>query len=266
MKWIKLFDSFQDEVDDIKNTYQKAFEELRPETYRNASDKLDKLGHKRRAKELRDWWDKRRNEEEVRLFKPNGVFNINLYDYKYVHGGQSQYNFIMNGDFYIGLYVDFDWVLDLINDIKNHGSSLFIVFNMGIIPANEETREKLMNIPEINNYLWNDGLWDQGFQVKVSEKGFEILDRAEPSFYVSERFAYSCTNRKDARQFYNYITKLFRLEIDTRKFYNTDTGRYGFGFLRDLREVLEKESEDKLIWSKIINSVERMPISYLFKD
>lgn len=253
-------------VGDIKTTYQKAFEELRPETYRSASDKLDKLGHKRRAKELKDWWEKRRIEEEVKLFKPNGVFNMNIFNYKYVHGGNSQYNFIMNGDFYIGFYVDFDWILDLLNDIKNLGSSLYIIFNMGIIPANEETKEKLLNIPDINNHLWNDGLWEQWIQIKLSEKGFEIIDRAEPSFYINDKFSYDCTNRKDARQLYNYINKLFSLEIDTRKFYNTDTGRYGFGFLRDLREVLEKESEDKLIWSKIIKSVERMSISYLFKD
>ena len=58
--------------------YLKLFEELKPDTYQKAANELDKLGHKKRASNLRDWSINVREKENFRKWSPFGPYKMDI--------------------------------------------------------------------------------------------------------------------------------------------------------------------------------------------
>jgi len=127
--------------------YLKRFdEELKTQTYKNAAAGLNKLGHTKRADNLNTWAEVSRENEANRkldsmidMYSKHGVFNIDLGS---KHGG-------VLGNFYLFL------VFDIYQNDENwqywqeegrfDGNNLWMVLDICLIPADEETFEKCSN-------------------------------------------------------------------------------------------------------------------------
>jgi len=97
--------------------YIKLFEELNPNTYRHAANALDKLGHKRRAEDLRSWAIKESERRNFRKWSPFGQYKMDVLRPKWIRatqnagvasGGYYTYEKIMSGNFYLGVSLDED--------------------------------------------------------------------------------------------------------------------------------------------------------------
>lgn len=181
--------------------YLKKFnEELRPMTYMSAARKLDKMGHRDRAKKLKDWAGEMEKKEEMIKWKdriqdyaPFGTFNMTV---KNPETGQK-----LVGDFHLDINFD-----DLsFSDEPENGISLFI----GLIPSSEELIYQYMEL--CPDYDFGNGFfWGKIFSIqynltdKVEFTKFEMFD------YDSEmngEIAFS--DRNSANKFKNLLIKIF---------------------------------------------------------
>ena len=125
--------------------YLKRFdEELKPQTYTSAAAGLNKLGHTKRANDLNVWAEVSRENEAnkkmaamVDMYSKHGVFRIDI------GGGR------VVGNFYLFLEVDSyrnseNWQY-WEEDGRFDGNNLWMVLDICLIPADEETFEKCSN-------------------------------------------------------------------------------------------------------------------------
>lgn len=187
--------------------YLKKFnEELRPQTYRNAARKLDKMGHTDRGKELRDWselkddeinytkWE--RNLEEYAKF---GTYKLNIKTKKGDIKGDFYLDFIFDGDCFVDSLYD--------DDSKKQGDIYFMV---GIIPTTKELisecKEKLPDPDMGNGFFWalSVGLSFDITDNKVNFKEFNIHN-----YDSNVSGDVSLADRGSAGRFRNLLKKMF---------------------------------------------------------
>lgn len=124
---------------------KKFNEELEPSTYLLASQKLNKIGHNRRSKELESWGKMAKWKASMKEWEKNIE--------KYSPWGKATFKFNVDGevfsrDFY--LLFNFDEYLNsdsLLHNKESKGYFGFrIQFELGLIPADEETLQKCLGL------------------------------------------------------------------------------------------------------------------------
>lgn len=239
--------------------YLKLFEELKSETYQKAASKLKQMGHERRSKELGDWANVVQKREIYEKWSKLGTYGVSFYETKYNSSTRtSDYKYLFDGQFHVGLEVDSDFLWERLSDIiDNKSEKFYILFAFGVFPANEETAQKMFSNDFIKKNSWNGGYWEGNFSIKLSEKGFEILPKAEAYYEPFENLAYIMSNRKEALKFHRLLVSLFgqKIELPVR-----------YGTIQNAKSNIEEKTGDKDMWSRITNSVKNMPLNYLYRD
>jgi len=241
--------------------YLKLFEELKAETYNKAALKLKTMGHERRSKEIYDWSAIVQKKETYEKWSKLGTFEMSFYQTKWNSSTRtSEYKFLFEGQFYIVLEVDSDFLWERLSEIQDN--SLFIIFTFGVLPANKETTQKMLEYDEIKNDSWQGGYWNSNFSIKLSERGYEILPKAESYFEPFYNLTYLPTNRREALKFHRLLVNLFEQKIELP---------VNWGKIAKAKDMIEEEptiigTGDMEIWSRITNSVKNMPLNYLYRD
>ena len=245
--------------------YLKLFEELKSETYKEVALKLKNMGHERRSKEVSDWASVVQKKETYEKWSKLGTFGMSFYQTKWNSSTRtSEYKFLFEGQFYIALEVDSDFLWERLSEIQDNiqGNSLFIIFTFGVLPANKETAQKMLEYDEIKNDSWQGGYWNSNFSIKLSERGYEILSKAESYFESFDSLTYLPTNRREALKFHRLLVNLFEQKIELP---------VNWGKIAKAKGMIEEEptiigTGDMEIWSRITNSVKNMPLNYLYRD
>ena len=239
--------------------YLKLFEELKSETYQKAAAKLKQMGHERRSKEIYDWFNVVQKRETYEKWSKLGTYEVSFYRSKWNPSTKlSSYEFLFDGQFHIGLEVDSDFLWERLSDIiDNENEKFYLIFTFGVFPANEETAQKMMEYDEIKNNSWHGGYWYGNFSIKLSEKGFDILPKAESYYEPFESLRYIMSNRREALKFHRLLVSLFEQKIELP---------VQWGTIQKAKDSIEEKTGDKDMWSRITNSVKNMPLNYLYRD
>jgi hypothetical protein len=241
--------------------YLKLFEELKSETYKEVALKLKRMGHERRSKEIYDWASVVQKKETYEKWSKLGTFGMSFYQTKWNSSTRtSEYKFLFEGQFYIALEVDSDFLWERLSEIQDN--SLFIIFDFGVLPANKETAQKMLEYDEIKNDSWQGGYRNSNFSIKLSERGYEILPKAESYFEPNYFLTHLPTNRREALKFHRLLVNLFEQKIELP---------VNWGKIAKAKDMIEEEptiigTGDMEIWSRITNSVKNMPLNYLYRD
>jgi hypothetical protein len=240
--------------------YLKLFEELKSETYQEVALKLKQMGHERRSKEIYDWASVVQKKETYEKWSKLGTFEMSFYQTKWNSSTRTyEYKLLFEGQFYIALEIDSDFFWERLSEIREQerDNNLFIVFTFGVLPANKETAENMFSIDEIKNNSWQGGYWNSNFSIKLSERGFEILPKAESYFEPFDDLTYLPTNRREALKFHRLLVNLFEQKIELP---------VTWGKISKAKGMIEEETGDMEMWSRITNSIKNMPLNYLYRD
>lgn len=189
--------------------YLKKFnEELRPQTYRNAARKLDKLGHFNRSKELKDWSDIKENELELEKWNQNinelskfGKFKLNIVN---PETGQK-----LTEEFYISLNIDRDSFGDSLDGMIQSGEGNFWIA-IGLIPTNKETLDKCMEmVPDPD--MGNGFIWAMSISLDFEIRGpiMKMIEYHLHNYDENISGDVSFSDRASANKFKNLLKKLF---------------------------------------------------------
>jgi hypothetical protein len=185
--------------------YLKKFnEELKPQTYKNASRKLTKMGHTDRAKKLSDWADKREGDENlvrwgknIEEFSKFGKFSIK------VTNPETNESFV--GDFYL------DIIFDELGFIESVGDSdVGIWFHIGAIPVDESVMEnckRVMPEPDFyNGFYW---IFAMGINYEIKDNKVELVKFYLDAYDDSLTGEVSLSDRGSAGKLRNLLIKMF---------------------------------------------------------
>jgi len=216
--------------------YLKKFNErLRPQTYRNAARKLDKMGHTGRADDLKEWGEKKDNEisysrweKNLEEFAKYGTYKLNI---KTPKGN-------ILGDFYLDFIFDGDCFMDSIYDADEGVKNGDIYLMVGMIPTTNELRnecdEKLPEPDMGNGFYWGMSV-GVSFDItnnRVNLKEFNIWNYDEN---ISGDV--SLADRGSAGRFKNTLKKFF-----SDPSYNYPSGRTDVDYLyQALEQVILSE-------------------------
>jgi hypothetical protein len=199
--------------------YLKRFnEELKPSTYRSAARKLDKLGHTKRASDLKNWADKRESDDNLKNWKENiekfkkfGTFKLNI------KSDQGE----LTEDFYLNFVLDRDAFADSFEYIQEDGS--YFWFGIIIIPATEEVIKKCEEVlpdPDFNN----GGYWGLSYSIKVEisdDMSLKVVSQFLDNYDDSLTGKVSIADRRSANKFRKLIIDIFSDEnLDYPSGYN----------------------------------------------
>jgi len=178
----------------------KSINELKSSTYRNAAAKLKNLGHIRRSGELEEWTKEVENRERdarelanFNSFKHDVPFKINLVKTKWNSANKSRdHEIMMTGNFYLKPSFDDSWAQDQYNDNINEdgacGYAYYMPFEVGIMAADEETKEKFRSIEEnLSDEVYEGVYWNQRIYYKIINEGSkEVTPTGEFSWECRE--------------------------------------------------------------------------------
>ena len=264
---------------------KKYNEELKPETYLSAAQKLQSLGHQRRPEALRVYAEeiKQRQKEERKAKTLEEAKKLGEYDVKF-------------GDFVGKCYIYFSWINDdfdeCVQEFKSEdGSSLWLKFSMGFIPVDEETlysfneaetrtgypNSKISySISPSDNGVW----WIQDFGINLS-KSVGLINQNDISLYPDieeateelipggdvyldgiEFPAFYFADRANAQKFKTMLHKLFNSEI----IFNADSNRPG-GMVEMIREEIVGEYGFGFNeYLRVVESIKRIRVNSLYRD
>jgi hypothetical protein len=239
--------------------YLKLFEELKPDTYQKAANVLDNLGHKKRASNLRDWSINAREKENFRKWSPFGPYKMDILKSngtKTKEGWSYTYTKIMWGNFYLGLSIDEENRCN-ISDWYSGGSSLWINFYLGFMPADDDTTDTIDNIPEnVMANKWGGMTWDNLISIEFTKSGSkEILKY--PNIYIDivDQYKMVCSDRKSAIKLRQFIIDVFQEKIIL-----PDSG------IRKIKELLLEVTGSNETFSKIQENIKNISVNSFFRD
>lgn len=203
---------------------RKYNERLSPSTYRSASRKLKDIGHERRSKTLEEWSEvmqKRKDEEyrrelEERLSKfPSFKMDIRKDSWNRNTRKTEFGDSILTGNFYINFSFEPDMLNDHLYDwvSGNLDYGLYLHFDIGLFPADEETRNKLEEVKgDLDEEPWNDMLYGTWFTLKLAEgngKKIEESKNTPITLEPRETDIMLFSNRKEAVKFKRILVDSF---------------------------------------------------------
>ena len=193
----------------------KTINELKSSTYASAANKLKNMGHIRRSGELEQWTKEVQNKERdarelqnYNEFKHDVPFKINLVKAKWDSATKTRnHEIMMTGNFYLKPSFDDDWARDQYNDnVQEDGTveyTYHLPFEIGIMAADEETKEKFRMIEEnLSDEVYEGVYWLQRLYYKIINEGSkEITPTGEFSWECRENDEIVFENRAEALRF-----------------------------------------------------------------
>jgi hypothetical protein len=193
----------------------KTINELKSSTYASAANKLKGLGHIRRSGELEEWTKEVQNKERdarelenFNSFKHDVPFKINLVKAKWDPATKTRkHDIMMTGNFYLKPSFDYDWARDQYNDNADENGnteySYYMPFEIGIMAADEETKEKFRSIEEnLSDEVYEGVYWLQRLYYKIINEGSkEITPTGDFSWECRESDEIMFENRAEALRF-----------------------------------------------------------------
>ena len=270
----------------------KRINELKSSTYRNAATKLKQMGHIRRSGELEEWTKEVENRERdarelanFNSFKHDVPFKINLVKSRWNSTTKSRSNEIMmSGNFYLKPSFDDSWAQDQYNDnINDDGTcsyGYYMPFEVGIMAADEETKENFRSIEEnLSDEVYEGVYWNQRLYYKIINEGSnEITPTGEYSWECRENDEIMFENRAEALRFKKMFVDAVHgrntfgnskwvpsMHEQLKKFfsgdwvmkYNRETSKY------DKLESSETFNEEA--FKKFLDSTNKMSINQLYR-
>ena len=193
----------------------KTINELKSSTYASAANKLKNMGHIRRSGELEEWTKEVQNKERdarelenFNSFKHDVPFKINLVKAKWDPASKTRKHEIMiTGNFYLKPSFDDSWAYDQYNDnVQEDGTveyTYHLPFEIGIMAADEETKEKFRMIEEnLSDEVYEGVYWLQRLYYKLINQGSkEITPTGDFSWECRENDEIVFENRAEALRF-----------------------------------------------------------------
>ena len=193
----------------------KTINELKSSTYASAANKLKGLGHIRRSGELEEWTKEVQNKERdarelenFNSFKHDVPFKINLVKSKWDSATKTRKHEIMiTGNFYLKPSFDDSWAYDQYNDnVQEDGTteySYHLPFEIGIMAADEETKEKFRTIEsQLSDEVYEGVYWSQRLYYKLINEGSkEMTPTGDFSWECRESDEIMFENRAEALRF-----------------------------------------------------------------
>jgi len=265
--------------------YLKKFNELKSYTYKKASDKLKTMGHPRRAGVMKDWAIEVENRErenarleEFKRHEPHGVFELDLTGYKWdpVAKKSNEYS-ILSGKFLLAASYQSDWTADSfcdnLPDDFQYGFNL--IFEFGVMPADDETRAKFDKIKD-----WQDDFMSNGVYW-CSRIYYNIID-ANGGMTINPTGVYSldsmesdCVKFKDRANAIKF-KKLFSDAIADKNNWGSSRwtplslgGQVKNFFTKNPSTRLNQEDFEKMMeggYEKLVESTKRMSVNQLYKN
>lgn len=223
------------------------FEELKSSTYLSAATKLGNLGHSRRSKVLTDYYTLKKAEEERLKVKEVyddlskwGHFELEVCEVKWNRTTSSSEfsDPILVGNFFMASRFD-DFIGDLISDwyFEDGKDGLIIPFDIGIMPSDSETLEKMQS-NNLDKEMW----WGVWFPLRMWIKAHEknsagvIVDK-DPYIESYENHQVFFTKRSEAVRFKNLLISGILGQNDFSAY------KWSKGLRKDLLEIVKKEEE-----------------------
>lgn len=193
----------------------KTINELKSSTYASAANKLKNMGHIRRSGELEQWTKEVQNKEKdarelenFNSFKHDVPFKINLVKAKWDSATKTRKHEIMiTGNFYLKPSFDDSWAYDQYNDnVQEDGTveyTYHLPFEIGIMAADEETKEKFRMIEEnLSDEVYEGVYWCQRLYYKLINEGSkEMTPTGDFSWECRENDEIVFENRAEALRF-----------------------------------------------------------------
>jgi hypothetical protein len=271
----------------------KSINELKSSTYASAANKLKNMGHIRRSGELEQWTKEVQNKEKdarelenFNSFKHGVPFKINLVKVKYNSATKSRdHDIMVTGNFYLKPSFDFSWAQDQYNDNADENGnteySYYMPFEVGIMAADEETKEKFRSIEEnLSDEVYEGVYWLQRLYYKIINEGSkEITPTGEFSWECRESDEIMFENRSEALRFKKMFVDAVHgrntfgnskwvpsMHEELKKFflgdwlqrYNRDTKSYD---KVDRQEVFNEEA-----FKRFLDSTNKMSINQLYRN
>lgn len=271
----------------------KSINELKSSTYRNAAAKLKNLGHIRRSGELEEWTKEVENKERdarelenFNSFKHDVPFKINLVKSKWDSNTRTRKHEIMlTGNFYLKPSFDDYWARDQYNDNVNDDGTCsytyYMPFEVGIMAADEETKENFRSVEEnLSDEVYEGVYWCQRIYYKLINEGSnEITPAGDYSWECRENDEILFENRAEALRFkkmfvdavhgrntfgnskwipsmHEQLKKFFK--GDWVQKYNRETSKYD--------KIENSETFNEESFKKFLDSTNKMSINQLYRN
>jgi hypothetical protein len=271
----------------------KTINELKSSTYASAANKLKNMGHIRRSGELEQWTKEVENRERdarelenFNSFKHDVPFKINLVKAKWNSGTKSRdHEIMMTGNFYLKPSFDDYWAHDQYNDnINEDGTCSYnyhMPFEIGIMAADEETKEKFRSIEEnLSDEVYEGVYWLQRLYYKIINEGAkEITPTGDYSWECRESDEIMFENRAEALRFKKMFVDAVHgrntfgnskwvpsMHEQLKKFfsgdwimkYNRETSKYD--------KIESSETFNEEAFKRFLDSTNRMSINQLYRN
>lgn len=266
------------------NFFRDVNEELKPETYKSAADKLLKIGHTKRPSELMKWHDILKQREldarkkktledgkEFGLYKCKLRFNKTIRNVNTGGGSTSSSSQRVSqeyiGDFYLKLSFDSYMFDENHQDWKTGGGSLWLPLNFGVIPVDEEGLKYCEDVVKPIVGLGSDGVtyWLGCIYICLTE-GNELDDlELKPTgkaFIECYEGDFQLTNRSSAILFKKKLYDLFAGTI-TIGDSPSEPGGVKEKIIEDLCNEYGHSIQEFI---DVMESIKKVSINTLYKD
>lgn len=272
---------------------RKFNEELKSSTYRSAATKLKQMGHVRRSGEIEKWSEEVENKERdarelanLNDYKKEAPFKINLVKSKWNPNTRSRYyETMMSGNFYLKPSFDKSWAQEMyLDNVDPDGVTDYnynIPFEIGMMAADDETKEKFRSIEEqLSDEVYEGVYFPQRLYYKlIEEASIEITPDGTYYWECRENDEIVFESRAEALRFkkafvdavhgrnnfgnsrwcpnlHNELKKFFMGEWIQR--YNNDTKSYD---KVDRTEIFNEEA-----FKRFLDSTNRISINQLYRN
>lgn len=262
----------------------KTYEELKPETYLSAADKLSKLGHVKRPENLKKWANDTNRRNLISSLKSIGQFDIEIGEGSY---DSAIYNDTKKvGKFYIYLYLDKDDLEIQIEDWKEHYQRCWLPLDLALLPVDEESENILKGFHNVHyntkigvyfvNRIWinitqpyrtmtDSQLYELGVKkpIDVEDLKGQIfpsgdINISDDTHDVTTTFL----NRANALKFKRALINIFEGDVD----YLSTTENPG-GLKEEITDIFYDEygfTTEEIL--RFINSIRKMKVNNFYKD
>jgi len=273
--------------------YLKSINELKSSTYKSAATKLKQMGHIRRSGELEEWTKEVQNKEKdarelqnYNEFKHDVPFKINLVKVKWDGATKTRKHDIMiTGNFYLKPSFDNSWAQDQYNDNADEDGTTEYTYHMpfevGIMAADEETKEKFRAIEEnLSDEVYEGVYWSQRLYYKLINGGSnDIQPTGDYSWEPRESDEIMFENRAEALRFKKMFVDAVHgrntfgnskwvpsMHEELKKFflgdwlqrYNRETSKYD--------KIESSETFNEEAFQRFLDSTNKMSINQLYRN
>jgi len=267
--------------------YLKKFnEELKPSTYRSAADSLQRMGHKKRASNIRDWsdtiekmeshqyrinlWEGIKRKNLIKSISSIGEFDIEINIGNYDSTTQN-YDTKKIGQFYLYLSLVKDILYTQLYGWRYFGEC-WLPLDLGIVPANPESEEILkiskdtgdnwemisLNLTIPYSEVTDNQLYEFGIKKPINIDDLE--DQMFPSGKL--RFLRSVPpfiDRKNAIKFKKALIDIFEGNVD----YGS-TPENPDGLKDEIMDELNTLTMENIL--RFIDSIKKINVNDLYKN